>query len=137
MTTKQVEETAVRVTSEIGHMHGLEEITNVFDKSEVALILATGVRKFHEYQSLKGNREENDIVSYRQLEKKFGTNKRTITECAQGYKYRYPKGKSTKVLFTLTKPEEEGEDTSAKKATSEAAPTPAMGAAAKPGPSTT
>ena len=40
----------------------MEEITNVFDKSEVALILATGVRKYHEYQSLKGDREENDIV---------------------------------------------------------------------------
>ena len=81
MTTEQVEETAVWVTSEIGHVRGLEEITNIFDKSEDALILATGVRKFHEYQSLKGNREE-DIVSYRQLEKKFGTNKRTIMECA-------------------------------------------------------
>ena len=74
MTTKQVEETAVWVTSEIGHVCGLEEITNVFDKSEVALILATGVRKFHEYQSLKGDREEKDIVSYRQLEKKLTTN---------------------------------------------------------------
>ena len=36
MTTEQVEETAV--TSEIGHMRGLEEITNVCDKLEVALI---------------------------------------------------------------------------------------------------
>ena len=84
MTTEQVEETAVWVTSEIGSVCCLEEITNVLDKSEVALILATGVRKFHEYQSLKGDREESDIVSYRQLEKKFG-NKRTIMECAQGY----------------------------------------------------
>ena len=99
------------VTSEIGHVRGLEEITNIFDKLEVALIFATGVRKFHEYQSLKG--------SYRQLEKKFGTNKRTIMECSQGYKYRYPKGKSTKVPFTLMKPEEEEEVSSAKKTTPE------------------
>ena len=103
MTTEQVEETAVQVTSEIGSVWGLEEIINIFDKSEVALILATGIRKFHEYQSLKGDREENDIVSYRQLQKKFGSNKRTIMECAQGYKYPYPKGKSTKVPFTLSR----------------------------------
>ena len=92
MTVKQVEEAAVRVTSEMGHIRGLEEITGAFDKSEIGLILATGVRKYHEYQSLKGNREEKDIISYRQLQKKFGSNKRTLMECAQGYKYRYPGG---------------------------------------------
>ena len=31
-------------------------------------------------------------------------------ECAQGYKYRYPRGVSTKVPFTLTKAEEEEEE---------------------------
>ena len=31
-------------------------------------------------------------------------------ECTQGYKYRYPGGVSTKVLFTLTKAEEEEEE---------------------------
>ena len=87
MTIEQVEEAAVRVTSEIGHIQGLNEITGVFDKTEVGLILATEVRKYHEYQSLKGKREEKDIISYRQLEKKFGTNKRTLMECKQGYKY--------------------------------------------------
>ena len=111
MTIKQVEEAAVRVMSEMGHIRGLEEITNAFDKSEVRLILATGVRKYHEYQSLKGKREEKDIISYRQLQKKFGSNKRTLMECAQGYKYRYPGGVSMKVPFTLSKPEEEEEET--------------------------
>ena len=90
---------------------GLEEITNIFDKSEVRLILATGVRKYHEYQSLKGKREEKDIISYRQLQKKFRSNKRTLMECAQGYKYQYPGGVSTKVPFTLSKPKEEEEET--------------------------
>ena len=75
------------VISEIGHIWGLEEITGVFDKTEVGLILATGVRKYHKYQSLKGKREEKDFISYHQLEKKFGMNKRTLIECAQGYKY--------------------------------------------------
>ena len=107
MSVEQVEEAAVRVTSEVGHVRGLEEITGAFDKSEVALILACGVRKYHEYQSLKGKREEKDIISYRQLQKKFGTNKRTLMEVAQGYKYQYPGGVSTKVLFMKTKPERE------------------------------
>ena len=106
MSVEQVEEAAVRVVSESGHVRGLTEITNVFDKSEVALILACGVRRYQEYQALKGKREDKDIISYRQLQKKFGTNKRTLMEVVQGYKYRYPGGVSTKVPFTTTKPEE-------------------------------
>ena len=62
----------------------------VFDKGEVALILACGVCRYQEYQALKGKREDKDIISYRQLQKKFGTNKRTLMEVVQGYKYRYP-----------------------------------------------
>ena len=106
MSVEQVEEAAVRVVSESGHVRGLAEITGVFDKSEVALILACGVRRYQEYQALKGKREDKDIISYRQLQKKFGTNKRTLMEVVQGYKYRYPGGISTKVPFTATKPEE-------------------------------
>ena len=52
MSVKQVEEAVVRVTSEVGHVRGLEEITGAFDKSEVALILACGVCKYHKYQNL-------------------------------------------------------------------------------------
>ena len=80
MSVEQVEEAAVRVVSKSGHVRGLTEITNVFDKSEVALILACGVRRYQEYQALKGKREDKDIISYRQLQKKFGTNKRTLME---------------------------------------------------------
>ena len=90
MLVEQVEEAAVRVVSESGHVRGLEEITRVFDKGEVVLILACGVRRYQEYQALKGKREDKDIISYRQLQKKFGTNKRTLMEVVQGYKYRYP-----------------------------------------------
>ena len=118
MSVDQVEEAAVRVVSESGHVRGLEEITGVFDKGEVALILACGVRKYQEYQALKGKREDKDIISYRQLQKKFGTNKRTLMEVIQGYKYRYPGGVSTKVPFIPTKPEE-GEEAPT---TSETAP---------------
>ena len=106
MSVEQVEEAAVRVVLESGHVRGFEEITGVFDKGEVALILACGVRKYQEYQVLKGKWEDKDIISYRQLQKKFGTNKRTLMEVIQGYKYRYPGGVSTKVPFMPTKPEE-------------------------------
>ena len=119
MSVEQVEEAAVRVVWESGHVRGLEEITGVFDKSEVALILACGVRRYQEYQALKGKREDKDIISYRQLQKKFGTNKRTLMEVIQGYKYRYPGGVSTKVPFAPTK-SEEGEEAPA---TSETATT--------------
>ena len=106
MLVEQVEEAAVRVVSETGHVRGLEEITGVFDKGEVALILACWVHRYQEYQALKGKWEDKDIISYRQLQKKFGTNKRTLMEVVQGYKYRYPGGVSTKVPFVPTKPEE-------------------------------
>ena len=99
MSVEQVEEAAVRVVLESGHVRGL-------DKSEVALILACGVCRYQEYQALKGKRENKDIISYRQLQKKFGTNQRMLMEVVQGYKYRYPGGISTKVPFTTTKPEE-------------------------------
>ena len=58
MSVEQVEEAAVRVVSETGHVQGLEEITGVFDKGEVVLILACGVRRYQEYQALKGKRED-------------------------------------------------------------------------------
>ena len=119
MSVEQVEEAAMKVTSEMGHVQGMEEITNVFDKSEVALILACGVHKYQEYQTLKGKREDKDIISYRQLQKKFGTNKRMLMEVIQGYKYRYPGGVSTKVPFMMTKPEEEAPTTSEAATTSD------------------
>ena len=54
MTTDQASQAAATVVTEIGHIQGLHEITQVFDKAEVGLILAMGVRKLHEYQCLKG-----------------------------------------------------------------------------------
>ena len=126
MSVEQVDKAAVRVASETGHVRGLEEITGIFDKGEVALILVCGVRKYQEYQALKGKWEEKDIISYRQLQKKFGTNKRMLMEVIQGYKYRYPGGVSTKVPFVMTKPEEQEEEaptTSSAPTASEAATT--------------
>ena len=110
MSMEQVGDAAAAVVTEIGHIKGLHEITKAFDKSKEGLILAVGVHKLHEYQCLKGKREEVDIMPYSQLEKRFGANHRTILECSQGYKYRYPKGVPTKVQFTLSKPEQEEEE---------------------------
>ena len=110
MTTDQVSEAATTMVTKVGHVRGLQEITQVSDKAEVGLILATGIHKLHEYQCLKGKQEEVDIIPYSQLQKKFGANRLTIIECAQGYKYRYPKGVPTKVQFTLSKPEPEPEE---------------------------
>ena len=53
MSVEQVEEAPVRVASETGHVRGLEEITGVFDKGEVALIPACGVCKYQEYQTVE------------------------------------------------------------------------------------
>ena len=119
MSTEQVGDAAAAGVTEIGHIKGLHEITQAFDKSEVGLILAVGVRKLHEYQCLKGKREEVDIMPYSQLEKCFGANHRTIIECSQGYKYCYPKGVPTKVKFTLSKPEQEEKEQTAAAPTTE------------------
>ena len=54
MTTDQVSQAAATVVAEVGHVRGLHEVTQAFDQEEVGLILATGVRKLHEYQCLKG-----------------------------------------------------------------------------------
>ena len=100
MSTNQVDQAATTVVTEMGHIHGLNEITQVFDKAEIALILATGIRKLHEYQCLKGKQEEADNHPVQPVrEKSFGANRRNIIKCSQGYKYRYPKGIPTKVQF--------------------------------------
>ena len=54
MTTDQVSKAAATMVTKVGHVRGLQEITQVFDKAEIGLILATGVCKLHKYQCLKG-----------------------------------------------------------------------------------
>ena len=87
MSTDQVDQAATAVVTKMGHIRGLNEITQAFNKAEIGLIFVTGVHKLHKYQCLKGKWEEVDIIPYNQLEKKFGTNRRNIIECSQGYKY--------------------------------------------------
>ena len=75
MSTDQVDQATTAVVTEMGHIRGLSEITQAFDRAEIGLILATGVRKLHKYLCLKGKWEEADIIPYSQLEKKFGANR--------------------------------------------------------------
>ena len=110
MGSDQMDQAAMTVVTEMGHIRGLNEITQAFDKAEIGLILATSVHKLHEYQCLKEKHKEADIIPYNQLQKKFGVNRQTINKCAQGYRYRYPKGVPMKVQFTLSKSEPEPEE---------------------------
>ena len=71
MTPEQVEDTAMVVTSEMGHVRGLKEIMDAFDKAEVGFLLTTGIRKYHEYQYLKVDCLEKDIVPYGHSERKY------------------------------------------------------------------
>ena len=53
MSVEQVEEAAVRVVSETGHVRGMEEIIGVFDKGEVVLILVCGGAQVPRISSLE------------------------------------------------------------------------------------
>ena len=73
-------------------------MTSVFDQEEMVLALAVGSRRLQEWQVLVGKRKKNDVTSYARLQEIFGHNARTISECAEGKKYRYTRS-------TVSKPE--------------------------------
>ena len=54
MTEEQVDETAARVAMELGAVQGWQHIVNSFDRAQIALILAVGIRKIEEFEILKG-----------------------------------------------------------------------------------
>ena len=82
MTEEQVDETTARVATELGAVQS-------FDRAQIALVLAVGVRKVEEFEILKGKRAKNDVTPFLRLAKIFGSNTRTIQECNAGIKYRY------------------------------------------------
>ena len=47
MSTDQVDQAATALVTEMGHIRGLNKITQAFDKAEIDLILATSVHKLH------------------------------------------------------------------------------------------
>ena len=89
MTEEQVDETAARVATELGAVQGWQHIVDSFDRAQIAIILAVGVRKIEEFEILKGKRAKDDVTPFLRLAKIFGSNTRTIQECNVGIKYHY------------------------------------------------
>ena len=89
MTEEQVGETTASGVTELGAVQGWQHITQSFDRTQIALVLAVGVRKVEEFEILKGKRAKNDVTPFLRLAKIFGSNTRTIQECNAGIKYRY------------------------------------------------
>ena len=89
MTEEQVDEMAARVATELGTVQGWRHIANSFDRAQIAIILAVGVRKLEEFKILRGKQAKDDVTPFLRLAKIFGSNTRTIQECNTGIKYRY------------------------------------------------
>ena len=89
MTEEQVDQTTASVATELGAVQGWQHITQSFDRAQIALVLAVGVRKVEEFEILEGKRAKNDVTPFLRLAKIFGSNTRTIQECNAGIKYRY------------------------------------------------
>ena len=89
MTKEQVDETAARVATELGTVQGWQHIVDSFDRAQIAIILAVGVRKIEEFEILKGKRAKDDVTPFLRLAKIFGSNTRAIQECNVGIKYHY------------------------------------------------
>ena len=89
MNEERVDETAARVATELGAVQGWQHIVNSFDRTQITLLLAVGIRKIEEFKILKGKRAKDDVTPFLRLAKIFGSNTRTIQECNVGIKYRY------------------------------------------------
>ena len=102
MTLEQVDNTALAVSSEVANVRGLTFMTSVFDQEEMALALAVSTRRLQEWQVLVEKRQKNDLTSYARLQEIFSHNARTISECAEGKKYRYTRLSVSKPKATKT-----------------------------------
>ena len=91
MSESTVDDTAARVATELGAVQGWQYVVNCFDRVDIALILAVGVRRFQEFKILMGKRANNDVMPFLRLAKIFGTNTRTVQECNASLKYCYTK----------------------------------------------
>ena len=89
MTEEQVDETVARVVTELGAVQGWQHIVDSFDRAQIAIILAVGIRKIKEFKILKGKRAKDDVTPFLRLAKIFGSNTQTIQECNASVKYRY------------------------------------------------
>ena len=64
MTEEQVDETAARVATKLGAVQGWQHIVNSFDRAQIAIILAVGIRKIEEFEILKGKRAKDDVTPF-------------------------------------------------------------------------
>ena len=84
----QREELLQAVVANQPTVQGLNLITDWYDRSKTAVILATGVRKYQELEVVKGQRVERDVTSFNELADMFGTSTRSVQECYKTLKYR-------------------------------------------------
>ena len=89
MNEEQVDKMAARVATGLGTVQGWQHIVNSFDRAQIAIILAVGIRKIEEFKILKRKRAKDDVTPFLRLAKIFGSNTRTILECNMGIKYHY------------------------------------------------
>ena len=104
-------DTASRIASEMGAIQGWHHVVGLFDRSQIALVLAVGVRRVEEFEILKGLRPKDEITPFLRLAKIFGTNTRTVQECNAEVKYRYSekgRGPETGPPRKLQPPDVEG-----------------------------
>ena len=102
---------ASRVPTNMGPVKGWHHILGSFDRSQIALVLAVGVRRIEEFEILKGLQPKDDVTPFLRLAKLCGSNTRTIQECYAGAKYRcseVARGLETKPPRKLQPPEVEG-----------------------------
>ena len=111
MSEDTVGDVASRVASDMGAVKGWHHILGSFDRSQIALVLAMGVRYVEEFKILKGLRPKDDVTPFLHLAKIFDSNTRTIQECYADVKYRYSekaRGPETGLPRKLQPPEVEG-----------------------------
>ena len=64
MNEDTVGDTASQVASEMGAVKGWHHVTGSFDRSQIALVLAVGVRRVEEFEILKGTQPKDDITPF-------------------------------------------------------------------------
>ena len=74
MSEDTVGDVASQVASDMGAVKGWHHILGSFDRSQIALVLAVGVRCVEEFEILKGLRPKDDVTPFLCLAKILGSN---------------------------------------------------------------
>ena len=111
MSEETVDNSAARVANDMGTIKGWHHVIGSFDRSQIALVLAVGIRRMEEFEILKCLRPKEDVTPFLRLAKMFGRITQTVQECYQGHKYRYSekeRGPQTEPPKKLQPPAVEG-----------------------------